>query len=389
MLLSLATAAAHAQTEYLLPRPTATPAPTATGGTTSTAPNDQVVQLSEFQVSEKSSTNNYIASETMSGSRVNTKIVELPYSIVNLNSEFFNDFNIEILDENMTYIGGLTGINIGGSFNLRGFAATSQLKDGFYRLGRYGLSNIDRVEVIRGTEASVYGRSSPGGMVNFISLQPMTEDQQRLTVSEGSYKQGKGNLYLTGTIPLDTSGKTSYVFNANQTYRQFPGEFDQVRNNEDYLAIRHDFSDSSHLQISGEYFLQIQHAPQSSAPIVSQTRLATPDNTATTTVLGYDTALASFNPYGPNAELNRGSGTVTGTYDKEFNDVFSMRTGVYRFGARQVGLQFEHGMGGHHAARRRRHHGRHRHPRFHSFPGRNHGRWRRFPARFPRPSEVR
>src|ERR1044071_4976078 len=88
-------ATAHAQTA-------AVPAPTPA------AKNEDVVQLSEFSVSEKSS-NSYIASETMTGSRVNTKIIDLPYSIVNLTTEFFKDFNIDVLDENMTYIGGLTG----------------------------------------------------------------------------------------------------------------------------------------------------------------------------------------------------------------------------------------------------------------------------------------
>jgi iron complex outermembrane receptor protein len=123
----------------------------------------------------------------MTGSRVNTKIVDLPYSIVNLDDAFFKDFSVQILDENMTYIGGLTGLNIGGSFNLRGFASTSMLRDGFYRLGRYGLSNIERVEVIRGPNAAIYGRSSPGGMVNFISLQPSKETQQSISYAQGSF----------------------------------------------------------------------------------------------------------------------------------------------------------------------------------------------------------
>ena len=49
--------------------------------------------------------------------------------------------------------------NIGGGFNLRGFSATSQLRDGFYRLGRYGQSNVDRLEIIRGPNAAIYGRA--------------------------------------------------------------------------------------------------------------------------------------------------------------------------------------------------------------------------------------
>ena len=60
----------------------------------SAASSEQVVKLADFTVSEKSS-NSYIASETMTGSRVNTKIIDLPYSIVNLTSEFFDDFNIQ------------------------------------------------------------------------------------------------------------------------------------------------------------------------------------------------------------------------------------------------------------------------------------------------------
>ena len=313
---------------------------TAAAGTAQTAPsakapaeNDQVVSLSEFQVSAASSSNSYIASETMTGSRINTKIADLPYSIVNLTSEFFNDFNVEILDENMTYIGGLTNINIGGSFNLRGFSATSQLKDGFYRLGRYGLSNIDRVEIIRGPNAAIYGRSSPGGMINFVSLQPKKQVVQELDFSQGSYKQQKVNLEMTGAI--GSSGSTYYVLDLNKTSRAFPGEWAQIRNNEDFLAIEHDFSGTSHLKISAEYFLQMQTSPQAPAPLLSVARAATPDNTATSTVVGYDTALASFSPYGPQSELNRGSDTFEVTYDKEFNDIFSTRIGAYRFGSRR------------------------------------------------------
>jgi iron complex outermembrane receptor protein len=324
---------------------TALPAQTTPVAAPPAAPSDQVVTLSEFQVSDKS-TNSYIASETMSGSRVNTKIIDLPYSIVNLTSEFFQDFNIEVLDEDMTYIGGLTGLNIGGGFNLRGFAATSQLKDGFYRLGRYGLSNIDRIEVIRGPEAAIYGRSSPGGMVNFVSLQPKKVDEQSFSLSEGTFGQGKANLYLTGAI--DQAAKTFYVVDLNQTDRGGPQGDDifHIRNSEDFMAIEHDFSDSSHLKISGEYFLQVQHAPQTAAPIVSQARLATPDNTATSTVVGYDTALGFDNAYGPQSELNRGSGTLTLTYDKEFNDVWSTRFGAYRFGARRWDFNANTGWGG-------------------------------------------
>ncbi len=294
--------------------------------------SDQVVKLADFTVSEKSS-NSYIASETMTGSRVNTKIIDLPYSIVNLTSEFFDDFNIQILDENMTYIGGLTGVGIGGSFNLRGFTASSQLRDGFYRLGRYGLSNVDRLEVIRGPNAAIYGRSSPGGMINMISLQPKKASSENITISKGSYNQSKNQFEMTGSI--DKASKNYYVLSLAQTDRHFPGQFGAVHNEEYYAAIAHEFSNSSRIQFSAEFFLQKQQAPQGAVPLIYAARTATPDNTATTQALGYDLGLASINPYGPNSELNRGSSTFTGIYEKQFNQIWSLRAGAYYFRARR------------------------------------------------------
>jgi iron complex outermembrane recepter protein len=305
---------------------------------------EEVIKLSEFQVSEKSP-NAYIASETMTGTRINTKIADLPYSIVNLTQEFFKDFNINILDENMTLIGGLTAISIGGSFNLRGFnGSTSQMKDGFFRLGRYGLSNMDRIEIIRGPNAAIYGRSSPGGMINFISLQPKKQEEQELRLNGGRYDQYKGELYLTGK--LNRSGSTYYVFDFAQRGRGFPVDYSHYRNDELFGAIQHDFVDGSHLKVSGEYFLQTQHSPQPGPPIVSQARTPTPDNAATSTVIGYDAALALINPYGPNSELNRGSITFNGAYDKQFNDIWSTRIGGYYFRARRWDYNQNNGWGG-------------------------------------------
>jgi len=269
----------------------------------------------------------------MAATRVNTKIIDLPFSTVNLTDQFFKDFGTNILDENMTQIGGLTALSIGGNFILRGFNSTAQLRDGFFRLGRYGASNIERVEVIRGPNAAIYGRTSPGGMVNFISLQPKKQNTQDILILNGSYDQRQEKLSATGS--LDSGHKTYYVISLNQTERRFQGGFDHIRNNEDFVSVRHDFSDNSHLVVSAEYFLQIQHAPQVAAPAIFVVRATTPDNTATTHAIGYDTALAGVNAYGPHSELNRGAVSFTAEYDKSFNDVWSMRVAANNFRSRR------------------------------------------------------
>jgi len=308
------------------------------------ADNEQAVQLSEFDVSAEP-THGFQASESLAATRVNTPIIELPYSTVNLTHEFFDTFGINVLDESTTQIGGLTGVNIGGNFSLRGFSSTSQLRDGFYRLGRYGISNISTVEVIRGSEAGIYGRTSPGGIVNMVSIQPSKTPEQQFFVMQGGYAQQQVRLFLTGAI--DKAEKTYYVVSLDQTQRRYEGQFSRVRSPELFLGVKHDFSDSSHIKFSAEYYLQIQHSYSTItdiAPLVSVTRTAdvvpagTVDptkNIATTHAIGLDIPLARVNPFGPSSELNRGEIFYELAYDKEFSPVFSMHIGAYNFRARR------------------------------------------------------
>jgi outer membrane receptor protein involved in Fe transport len=160
------------------------------------APPEEAVRLSEFSVTA-SDDRGYVPSETMTGSRVATKIIDLPYTVNVLTSEFFEDFGVFEFMDNIVHVGSFTGLDIGGNFNLRGFGSTYQLRDGFFRLGRYGSSNIDRMEIIKGSNAAIYGRTSPGGMVNMISKQPKSRASQKISLNYGSYGTQRGTLERT------------------------------------------------------------------------------------------------------------------------------------------------------------------------------------------------
>ncbi len=303
----------------------------------SKAPED-TLRLSEFTVSEKSN-RGYIASETMTGTRVATQIKDLPYTVNVITSEFFEDFGMFQLDDTLTQVGGLTGLDIGGSFNLRGFASSSQLRDGFYRLGRYGQTNVDRIEVIKGPNAGIYGRTSPGGMVNMISKAPKKKELVQLTARYGDYETRQGTLEATGSI----TPNTYYIFTLSQFQRGFDQPFARTRENQGYLAVKHDFADGGHLLASAEYFLQYRHAPTVAAPIIVDQK-----GTATTTddeAVGYAKNLARSNAYGPNSELNRGSVTYLVSYDKRLNNVFSIRAAIQNFRARRWDYNTNTGFG--------------------------------------------
>ncbi len=305
-------------------------------------PPEEVFQLSEFNVSADAGDRGYVASETMTGSRVATKIIDLPYTVNVLTSEFFDDFAMFELADNVTQIGSFTGLDIGGGFTLRGFGSTSQLRDGFYRLGRYGASNIDRMEIIKGSNAAIYGRTSPGGMVNMISKQPKDREYYKLQFNYGDFDQ-RGYLEATGPLFQGSTGKTSYILTLSQYQKEFGQDYARNHNDEYYLAVRHTFADKSSLMLSAEYFLQTRHAPTSSAPLITDQK-GTSSN-LDDQAIGYAKNLAGYNAFGPNSELNRGNIAFTGTYEKRFSDVWSARVAGNYFRARRWDYNQNTGFG--------------------------------------------
>lgn len=307
-----------------------------------TAPSSDTIVLSPFSVSS-SADGGYVAAESMTGSRVATKIVDLPYSVNVMTSEFFEDFALFELADNLTHIGSFTGLDIGGGFTLRGFGSTSQLRDGFYRLGRYGSSNVDRMEIIKGSNAAIYGRTSPGGMVNMISKLPRDRDYVKLTVNLGDYDVQRFTLEANGHLYDGPLGRTSYILTASDFQKGFDIDYALNRNHEYYLALKHTFADNSNLLFQAEYFRQDRIAPNSSAPLVIDQK-GTSTNTDDVAV-GYAKNLAHYNAFGPGARLDRGNAGLTASYDKRLNDVWNLRLASNIYQARRWDYNQNTGFG--------------------------------------------
>jgi outer membrane receptor protein involved in Fe transport len=296
----------------------------------------EVVQLDAFEV-KTDENRGYTASETMTGSRVKTQIIDLPYQVNVITSEFLEDFGLFELSDNITQIGGFTGLDVGGNFVLRGFISSNQLRDGFFRLGRYGSSNIDRIEIIKGPSAAIYGRSSPGGMMNMISKMPKSSESQKFYANYGGYGTQRVSFEATGPLLHSKLGDTNYIVTASNYQRDFGADWTLMRNKEYYMAIDHKFSDSSKLTFMAEYFYQERHSPLAPAPVIIDKK-----GTGTTTTLdsddvavGYAYNLGRVNAYGPNSHLNRGNTAFTAIYEKNFNSVFSGRFSANRYAARR------------------------------------------------------
>lgn len=186
----------------------------------------EVYIMSPFEV-ETAGDRGYHASNAISGSRVSVAIQDMPLTIEVVTSEFIEDTGSTDLRDSLRYSAGIlletqnTAFagsqavdNIGGinnpegatadksntSFKIRGFLTNNTLRNGYRRQHSTDTVNIDRVEVIRGPSALLYGVGNFGGVVNYLTKKPLPEFQQTISAGIGSYDWRRISIDSTGPI---------------------------------------------------------------------------------------------------------------------------------------------------------------------------------------------
>src|SRR3984893_3388626 len=69
------------------------------------------------------------------------------------------------------------------------------------------LFDLDRVEVLRGPQGTLYGRNTTGGEINFISNRPTAETHAGLSVEYGSHNLVNAETFVSGTVAPEFLGR--------------------------------------------------------------------------------------------------------------------------------------------------------------------------------------
>lgn len=180
----------------------------------------------------------YRATRAVTASKTDTPLSETPQAVTVVTRDQFTDQGANTLQEALRYAAGVRADLYGldsrsDGISIRGADADSYI-DGLRQTNDYYTSTarpepytLERIEVLRGPAAMLYGQGSTGGVVNMVSKRPQAEFQGEVGVQVGNYGRKQIQADITG--PLTADGQWLYRLVA--VGRDSDTQVDQVRDN--------------------------------------------------------------------------------------------------------------------------------------------------------------
>jgi iron complex outermembrane recepter protein len=216
--------------------------------------------------------NGYRAEEASSATRTDTPIRDIPQSIQVIPREVLKDQGTIRVQDALQNVSGSTSAGYYQGFSeylsLRGFGA-NLFRDGLRSYQDYGglieTADIERIEVLKGPASVLFGDAPPGGLVNLVTKQPLTQPFYSVEGTVGSFSTYRGGIDLSG--PLNYSKTALYRFN---TSYESAGSFrDFVNSERVFLAPRFKFAlgDKTNLTIDGSWIEETRTADDGTVAI--------------------------------------------------------------------------------------------------------------------------
>ena len=162
----------------------------------------------------------YKNTSSFSGTKTATAIRDIPQTINYVTKEVILDQGASTVNDVVKNISGVSQYTTYNDFSIRGFRTTGNRNSGNLLNGMCAqtslwssssLANVERVEVIKGPAAALFGNAAPGGIINRVTKKPLLERQNTISVNTGSW--GTLKTYGDFTGPLNESKSLLYRLN--------------------------------------------------------------------------------------------------------------------------------------------------------------------------------
>lgn len=179
------------------------------------APAQETIELSPFVV-DAGRDRGYQATNSISATRLNTPVAELPFAISIATEEFIRDLGTSDLQDTMRFLTNSErdfSPQATGQFNMRGSAMLNRGVFVNSRQSGNGVAdnyNIARIEVVKGPASPIVGVTTPVGLINYLIKKPLLNE----TFAQADARAGSDDFYratLDVNVPFALSGRKAGV----------------------------------------------------------------------------------------------------------------------------------------------------------------------------------
>jgi catecholate siderophore receptor len=169
----------------------------------------------------------YRTQDVTSATRTLTPLRDIPQSITVVTKEQMTDQSMESIADVVNYVPGITshqGENNRDQLVIRGNSTSADfflngVRDDvqYYR----DLYNVDRVEVLKGPNAMIFGRGGGGGVVNRVTREAGFARTRELTFQGGSFRDKRFTVDMDQPFNSKIAGRLDGVFESADSFRDF------------------------------------------------------------------------------------------------------------------------------------------------------------------------
>jgi iron complex outermembrane recepter protein len=190
--------------------------------------SDNMAQLQNVEIKGRTA-QSFASDYSFFVNKTQTHLTDIPQSVSTVTKELIADkmaFNLKDVADG---IAGVTQYSGYDEYTIRGFRAENSrdingLRGYNTTYTNSMLVNIERVEVIKGPTATLYGNCDPGGTINLVTKKPLKQNESEINMYFGNWYHFR--ISADNTAPLNKKKTLLYRINAGyDNSRSFRNNF--------------------------------------------------------------------------------------------------------------------------------------------------------------------
>jgi catecholate siderophore receptor len=181
--------------------------------------------LPRVTVTAEHESDGYLVDRSRTATKTSTPLLDVPQSVSIVTRDLIRDQSMQNLADVVRYVPGAgmaQGEGNRDTIILRGNSSTSDFfMDGVRDDVEYfrDLYNLDRVEVLKGSNAMIFGRGGAGGVVNRVTRQANWSPVREVSLQGGSWDNRRATFDLGDSVTDTFAARLTGMYEDSESYR--------------------------------------------------------------------------------------------------------------------------------------------------------------------------